>query len=530
MNDISSPVIDSSMLTPVVSGKAEKPLKVLLCYPNTLLTNRIPLALSVLAGCLKHAGHDVVLFDTTFMKIEQGGDVDDEFRENLLQVREANLKEYGVDWEEVENVEVAFRNKVLDEKPDLIAVSIVENTFHIALRLLRAVEDLEVPNILGGVRVTTEPETVISEDCVDMICLGEGEQALLELCAAMGEGNEVTGISNLWVKKDGTVHRNPMRNLTDLATLPRQDWSLFDDSHLYRPIGGVVYRQGNFEMSRGCPFKCQYCVEPGYAEIYKGLQPKSNVRQKPVRDMIDEIIYFRDEYKIDLAFFHDETFLAMPMSRFEEFCELYTKEVGIPYSIQTTANTISETTAKMLEESGCINIAIGLESGNEPFRRNVLKKNITNDHVINAFKILKRHPKIRVSANNIIGFPFETRDMIMDTIKLNRDAKTEASSVNLFYPYRGAPLRDLCIKEGFITGEEEAIGFRTGTVLKMPQITPAQLLALQQTFQFYIRLPNFSLPVVRWLEKALEQKKPLADPLFKFMVLFYKAWTLNRYG
>ena len=118
----------------------------------------------------------------------------------------------------------------------------------------------------------------------------------------------------------------------------------------------------------------------------------------------------------------------------------------------------------------------------------------------------------------------------MDTIKLNRDAKTEASSVNLFYPYRGAPLRDLCIKEGFITGEEEAIGFRTGTVLKMPQITPAQLLALQQTFQFYIRLPNFSLPVVRWLEKALEQKKPLADPLFKFMVLFYKAWTLNRYG
>ena len=511
------------------AAKPVRPLHVLFVYPNTLLTNRIPLALSVLSACLRQVGHRTSLFDTTFLKIEEEHS-DEEARYATLQVREADLRQYGVDWQRVEDVEQMFRRRVLQERPDLIAVTVVENTYAIALRLLQAVRDLGIPTVLGGVRVTTEPESVIAEDCVDILCMGEGESALVELCNALAAGEEITGIANLWVKRNGTVHRNPMRPVTDLATLPRQDWSIFEERHLYRPLGGIVYRMGNFEMSRGCPFKCQYCIEPGYAEIYRGLQPKSNLREKPLELMIDEIAHFKETDGINLAYFHDETFLAMPLARFEKFCDLYTRRIGLPYAIQTTASTITARTARMLEDCGCINIAIGLETGNEEFRRTVLKKNVTNKHIIDAFQILKKHKKIRATANNIIGLPYETRELIMETFEINRQADPAATNVNLFYPYRGSPLRELCIKEGFITGKEEPIGYRTGTILTMPQISKRTLMALQKTFQFYIRLPRLLMPLVRLLEKAIERERSYANLFFKVMVFVYKTWTRNRYG
>jgi len=528
MAGISSKV-NNVQLTPVLTETPVKPLHVMFVYPNTLLTNRIPLALSVMSACLRQVGHTTSLFDTTFMRIE-AGQSDEEARYATLQVREADLTEYGVDWDQVENVERMFRERVVSENPDLIAVTVVENTYGIALRLLNAVADLGVSTLLGGVRVTTEPESIIAKDCVNMICMGEGEAAIVELCNALAAGEDVTQIQNIWVKENGRIYRNPMRPLTDMATLPIQDWSIFEDRHLYRPLGGIVYRMGNFEISRGCPFTCQYCIEPGYAEIYRGLQPRSNLRHKPLELAIDEIASFKESHGIELVYFHDETFLAMPKKRFEKFCELYTSRIGLPYAIQTTASTISEETAQMLEDSGCINIAIGLETGNQEFRRRVLKKNVTDNHIYNAFRILKRYPRIRATANNIIGLPYETRELIMETVELNKRTDPDATNVNLFYPYRGSPLREVCIKEGFIVGDEEPIGYRTGSILKMSQISQSSLIALQKTFNLYVRLPRFLWPLIGKLERAIEHEHPFADVFFKLMVSLYRVWVRDRYG
>ncbi|MBQ9606759.1 MAG: hypothetical protein IJV16_06240, partial [Lachnospiraceae bacterium] len=80
------------------------------------------------------------------------------------------------------------------------------------------------------------PEEVLTNPFVDMICVGEGDEALPELCDAIENGRSYDDIRNLWVKKnDESIIRNPQRPFVDLNTLPVPDWSLFDKRHLFRP-------------------------------------------------------------------------------------------------------------------------------------------------------------------------------------------------------------------------------------------------------------------------------------------------------
>lgn len=77
--------------------------------------------------------------------------------------------------------------------------------------------------IVGGIFATFAPEEIIAEDCVDMVCVGEGEYALVELCTKMEEKQDITSVQNMWVKKDGKIFRNGIRRPVNLDELPFQD-------------------------------------------------------------------------------------------------------------------------------------------------------------------------------------------------------------------------------------------------------------------------------------------------------------------
>ena len=113
--------------------------------------------------------------------------------------------------------------------PDVVAFSLTTNAFPYTASLAALTKrHSEALTICGGAHATLRPDEVIAIDGVDMVCIGEGEGAIFDLCQRLEEGRDTSDIPNLWVKKNGVVHRNPVRPLiADLDDLPFPDREVF---------------------------------------------------------------------------------------------------------------------------------------------------------------------------------------------------------------------------------------------------------------------------------------------------------------
>lgn len=477
---------------------------VLLVYANSFMDNLIPLGISILSACLKKAGHEVRLFDTTFYPTSEK--TGDEAREETLQVKPTKLSDFGITPKETDMIE-DFKKLVEEYRPQLIGVSCVETTYEIALSLLKSVENKEIVKLLGGIHVTFSPDEIIKEDCIDIICIGEGEKAIVELADTIMNKEDYSKIYNLWVKKDGEVIKNEPRPLINLNELPFQDWTIYEKKRFFKPMGGNIRITGTFELARGCPYNCAFCCNKKLKEIYRGIG--NYCREKSITRFSQEMDYLVKKIGVQYVYIVAENFLQMNDERFNEFIAYY-KKVHLPFWIETRPETVTEERILRLKEVGCEGISIGLESGNEEFRRKILNRFVSNETIMKAFEIARK-TNIRISSNNIIGFPTETRELVFDTIEINRRVNPSAFIVNIFCPYRGTILRDLCIEKGYIKKDSIAGDYRFYAGLDQPQLTRQQVLGLQRTFPLYVKFPKDQWPKIREAEENDDVFKELRN-------------------
>ena len=245
-------------------------MKVLFFNPANYLEIGIPQGIAILSAALKRDGHQVELFDTALLKPQ-----DYAVQDNDIMVSPAIFKQTAYTLEDlvkddtVSIIEDEFQKHIDRYNPGLVAVSTMTSNYDCAIDIMKKVK-IKCPVIFGGVHATICPEEVISEYCIDMICIGEGEEALAELCNAMEQGTDYRGIRNLWVKsQNGKLYKNGMRPFVNLDSLPCPDWSIFDSRHLFRPFMGEIYKGGFYISTRGCPGACTYCVNPTLKKKFK---------------------------------------------------------------------------------------------------------------------------------------------------------------------------------------------------------------------------------------------------------------------
>lgn len=502
-------------------------MKVMLVYPNDRMDSLIGIGLPLLSAHLKQKGHDVKLFDTTFFNT--GKETGDSFRESLGQVTPVNLEKYGAIRENVSMNKLVniLRKEIMDYKPELIGFSSLEVNYDQALGLVRGIKDIPIPKIFGGVYPTFAPRVVIKEPSIDMIGEGECEEMLPELATALEKGKDITKILNLIVKKDGNIYRSgEIINLKDLPagesihgektglrrpltnleeTLLTPDYSIFDDRRFWKKMGGKAVRTAAFELSRGCPYQCTFCCIPifqyQHKESLKKFSKFSNIdlgklekenkfrRHKPISKFISEVNHMREEHGINYIYFTDECFLAMPPGRLEEFVKQYKSKIGLPFFIETRVETVKPGYAKALESAGCEGVAMGVESGNPELRKSLLKRFMSNEKIIFAFKEFEK-TNIRVSANNIIGFPGETRENIMETVELNRNIHPNNTIVNAFRPYSGTELRRICLEKDLIPIGERAEDNRVYGAFYNGVLSAEELEGIRRVFNLYVKFPK----------------------------------------
>jgi anaerobic magnesium-protoporphyrin IX monomethyl ester cyclase len=453
-------------------------IKVLFIYPNKEGYPIIPLGISVLSGILKNAGHTVDLFDITFMMPDR---LDHDARERTGLVKRVDVGKYWGSGDKID-IESALREKISSFNPDLIAFSIVENNYLYAKKLLSiAKEETASLTIVGGLFPTTEPEYFINDSNVDLICVGEGEYAMEELANRMSRGEDITNIRNLIVKVHGGIARNDLHPFYSWDPLVYQDWDIFDNRHLMKAFTGRMFKTGFFEISRGCPYNCSYCLNQKCQQIFRSLG-KYN-REKTIDKAMQEMSYLKGKHGLELIFFNDENFLTMKKDRLMEFCSKYKENIDLPFFIMTRADSLmDEEKISILKDTGCATIGIGVESGNEAIRKKLLNKNISNDVYKKAFENCHKHD-IRTTANVMIGLPFETEDNIRESASFCRELDARSVSLAIFAPYHGTKLRKICIDNGYVNdGLHENIAIINDSILTMPQLSKDKIRELYYKF------------------------------------------------
>ncbi len=463
-----------------------KKFKVLILYPNGKLMNPPPVSIGIFTALLKQNGFGVSLFDTTLYH-EHDTMGSDEAKEENLQARPANYGERGIKLKE-SKMEDDLVKKIEEYQPDLIAVSILECTYQTALSMLKAIEDFNLPIIAGGVFATFAPEILLSNKNVDMVCLGEGEEALVEVCNRMASGEDYYDVKNLWIKRDGHIIRNRLRKPVNLNKLPIPDYHLFDPERFFRPMGGKIYRAVPIETDRGCPYSCTFCNSPSMAKLYRENSSTAFYRKRNISTIQKMLKYLIKKWDAEYVYFASDSFLTISDAEFDKFIEIYS-EFRLPFWIQTRAKTITEYRAKKLKEVGCHRMSIGLEHGNHEFREKVLKKRFSNDEIIKTSKIIA-DVGIPLTINNIIGFPDETRELVFDTIELNRKLTFDTTNAVPFAPFHGTLLHRVCVERGYISEDLNPGSLSIDAPLDLPQLPREEIRGLRRTFALYARMPK----------------------------------------
>ena len=478
-----------------------KSVRVLFIYPNTPLLNPPPVSIGTFSAILKPMGVNVKVFDTTFYIEKQSSD---KTKEENLQVRPFN---YDIEQLPVHSKSPGeeLRDVIKTFKPDLIATSSLEATWFDTVSLLNSVGDLigNIPVIAGGIFPTFAPDIVIRHPFVNMVCIGEGEGPLVDLVEHIRNGTDYSNVKNLWVKKKDEVIKNPLRQVLSLDGLPIPDYSVFHKARFLRPMAGRVYRTVPVETNRGCPYSCTFCNSPTTAKFYRNAGAGVFFRKKSLDRIQEELQFLVKTWDAEYVYFLSDTFLAMTDKEFDHFIEIYT-EFKLPFWIQTRAETITEYRARKLKEAGCHRMSIGLEHGNERFRRTMLGKRYSNEQMVTAGSILAMED-IPFTLNNILGFPEETRSLLFDTIDLNRQIPFDTTNAYAFTPFHGTPLHEYCVNKGWVDPEHVFGCMTIDTPLDMPQLSRQEIKGLRKVFALYCRMPKEYWPKIERAEKDDEE-------------------------
>jgi anaerobic magnesium-protoporphyrin IX monomethyl ester cyclase len=513
--------------------------KVLIIYPNLSMMLTPSYAIGLWTSILKSENYNVDLFDCTpyMPTYEFVGKKDEEkAAESMDESASATRANKLMASRKFDPIKLFgkpktdllgdFEAKLLDFNPNVAIVStLVEDTWPQVKDLMKVLsKHPHIKSIVGGVFPTMAPDEVIADPNIEIISEGEGEKVIPQFCEAVRNSEPYDSIKGTRIKMaDGLIKKNLPMPLTDVNDII-PDFSLFDEKRFLRPLGAKIWKAMPIETYRGCPYKCAFCNSPTQVFLAKQKNQGRYTRRKTMDTIRLELQTMVDRYNPNFLYINDDAFMARPKREIEEFAKMY-EEFKLPFWCQTRFEDIDKEKIQWLKDVGLYRMSFGLEHGNEEFRKKRLFRNITNRHMIEKAAILGEY-EIPYSINIIIGMPYETRELIFDTIQLARDIKTfDSIAVNIFAPYRGTVLRKNAIDEGWLDPNLQATSFIEKSILRMPKpyLQPDEMLGLQRVFPLYVTMDKSYHEDIKRAEKFDDVGNAIFDVLSE-------KYYMDKYG
>ena len=311
-----------------------------------------------------------------------------------------------------------------------------------------------------------------------VIVRGEPEATIVELLHALNEDkplNNILGIS--WMNSEGNIVNNGFRPLIgDLDSLPLPARHFIANRRYFNP---KIKRKGYTTAftSRNCPYHCIYCV-PSSLTFAREIENKRFTGRKPTissrtAQSVDREMALLHEQGYKAIGFMDDNFIWNE-ERTRLMCEIM-KKYGMLWGCQARVDAITEPIAKMLGESGCQYVDLGVESFNDEILKYV-RKGITTEQIYEAIRLLKKY-KVPVKLNVLIGSsPLETKETLRHTLKEAKKLKVDQVMFNIVSPFPGTEFYKLCKENNWLsTGDYVPTDVQRESILNLPNISSREM-------------------------------------------------------
>ncbi|HEY3307478.1 MAG TPA: radical SAM protein [Desulfuromonadaceae bacterium] len=327
-------------------------------------------------------------------------------------------------------------------QPDVIGISQWTHNRHASTRLAKLIRR-RLPDsliIMGGGHATFCYREVLGEASpVDLVVLGEGESAVIEIIKSLSIGKTWQTTRGIAFRHDDQFVVNPSAPLlTDLDRLP------FASSYLSESLGIDIELQSEFILTaRGCPSSCYFCSSPGFWE--------RQVRFRSAENIVDEILSIRDSLGLIYFSLRDDTFTA-DRSRAIRFCRLLIeRKAGILWNCQSRVTALDEELLVWMKRAGCECIQLGVESGSQRIL-SMLGKKITPAQVDETAGLIRK-VGINLSIYLISDIPGETEEDFQQTVELIKRIRPDDGYVSPLAYYPGTRLFEEALANGLVDSE-----------------------------------------------------------------------------
>lgn len=357
-----------------------------------------------------------------------------------------------------------FEQVLRHHAPAVVAFSILSPEWPLFKRLIRvARESTGAYLVAGGCHPTFAPEQVLGDSQLDALCVGEGDGVFTELVEAVLQGRSPTRLPGFWFRDRhrGTVVRHAVRPpVQHLDALPDPDRALYRSAlQSYRDPHKPWQRFDPQRMSaipmrasRGCAHRCTYCANAGLLELYGGVQafvrrrsPQSlaaEIERVSARDPTQQLLFFDESFPLSTPWLAE---LAQRLERIER----------PGFTIAARPGRLTAERVSLLRRAGCQMVSMGVECGDEQYRRDMLGRQETNEQLRSAFSVA-RQGGLQTLAFVMLGLPDEADDQLEQSLTFLEELAPDVTATNLFVPLPGSHLFEVCRQRGLLRTADES--------------------------------------------------------------------------
>jgi magnesium-protoporphyrin IX monomethyl ester (oxidative) cyclase len=416
-----------------------------------------------------------------------------------------------------------IQRRIESFKPDILGVStIFSSQFPIVREIISRAKaaDPDLVTVTGGTHPSFLPEACLESSDVDFIILGEGEKpfsALIDRLQNERPFDDIPGIA--FRGRESVIVNRGMDLVEDLDTLPYPARDLFPVEEYFRinlPMQGLSRHRRNISVatSRGCPYRCTFCS----STIHWGHK----WRKRSPESVLDELEMLKSKYDLREVKFEDDN-LTFDADRAKAiFRGMIERKFNFHWNTPNGVSvwTLDDEMLSLMKQSGCYEITLAIESGDEDVLKNIIKKPLSLDKARDAAERIKAHG-IETSGYFIVGFPGETRKQIHNTVRFAKSLDLDRYYLFLYTPLPGTPLAKKAEDEGLILPgfEYENANNYFAPSVRTPDMSPEELLKLERR-EFWKM--NLAFPVKHPVKFIRKYKNSLRDHP-EFILKFFRA-------
>ncbi len=376
-----------------------------------------------------------------------------------------------------------FRSYVEQIKPRVVGITAATPAFKSGLRCARLVKHVCNPFVLfGGPHVSATASEAIREPCIDGIAIGEAEESLLEFADSFFS-RRVTAIDGMLIKRGGQLLRGRERSFIErLDALPFPAWSLLKHLNRYSPPDALHTPVATVLSSRGCPYRCTFCLAP---KLWG-----RRIRRRSVENVCDEIAHLVREYHIREIHIADDDF-----SHDRDWTIRFLKQVrdsfgGLRFYFMNglRIDNIDEEILRELRAARFINVGFGIESGSQRILNRV-KKGLKRETITEKMRMAKGMG-FKTWGFFILGLPDETPETLQKTVDFSLSLDPDFAKYLCCVPYPGTEVyREYREKGYLLTHDYDRYGIYSTPVFSLPSLSNALLerTLIRAYLKFYLR-------------------------------------------